>query len=579
VKTAPIQLRRRVPATVHELGGEMPELLRRVFLARNVTRASELDYRLQRLPAPDRLKGMGEALELLAGMLTGDRHILVIGDFDADGATSTAVMLRGLRALGATHVDYLVPDRFRFGYGLTSEIVAVALQREPDLIITVDNGISSLEGVATAVANGVRVLITDHHLAGDRLPAADAILNPNQPGDEFPSRNIAGVGVAFYLLSGLRTRLREDGWFSRRGISEPNLADLLDLVALGTVADVVPLDHVNRTLVRQGLARINAGRCCAGISALIEVAGRRQGRLTTSDLGFAVAPRLNAAGRLEDMSLGIECLLTDDPGRARELAVRLDELNRERRGIEEEMRQDAVAAIRDLHLESAGLPTGLCLFDPGWHQGVIGILASRIKERLHRPVIAFAPADDGGAELKGSARSISGLHIRDTLDAVAAHHPGLISRFGGHAMAAGLSLPAAHYDAFASAFDAEVSARLDAEALDRVLLTDGELAPPELTLETAQMLRDAGPWGQQFPEPLFEGRFRVVERRIVGGSHLKLVLKAGSGPTELDAIAFGIAEGEADLARGSIHAAYRLDVNEFRGRRSVQLIIEHFRPC
>ena len=561
-----------------ELDSGRSALLNRIYAARNVCRESDLNYSLKTLPAPDALKGMDAAVVLLADAIERQSRILIVGDFDADGATSTAVMIKGLTSMGVVQVAYLVPDRFKFGYGLTTEIVAVAAEQNPDLIITVDNGIASIDGVAAARQLGIKVLVTDHHLPGDELPQANAIINPNQPGDVFPSRNIAGVGVAFYLLSALRKHLRDTGWFAKQGISEPNLADLLDLVALGTVADVVPLDRINRTLVKQGLARINAGHCCAGITALIDVAGKQQGNLSASDLGYFVAPRLNAAGRIEEMSVGIECLLADDREQANEIAAKLDQLNRERRSIEDSMKEQAMQVLRNLKLTS-DLPTGLCIFDESWHQGVIGILASRIKERYHRPVIAFAPAgDESGTpgELKGSARSIPGLHIRDALDAVATRHAGLITRFGGHAMAAGLSLPAASYTEFSEAFDEEVHRLLGDSDLERIMMTDGELEQEDMTLNTAMLLRQAGPWGQQFPEPMFEGEFDVIHRRIVGRNHLKMELSFGS--VTLDAIMFNIREGFEDKVRGKIKAVYKLDVNEFRGRRTAQLLIEHLQP-
>jgi single-stranded-DNA-specific exonuclease len=559
------------------------DLLKRIYLARRVTSNAELDYALGKLPQPSTMMGIDQAASLLADSLLDDQHILIIGDFDADGATSTALMVRGLRAMGAAQVGYLVPDRFRFGYGLTPEIVDVALPSRPDLVITVDNGIASLDGVRHAREHGIRVLVTDHHLPGSELPVADAIINPNQPGDSFPSKNIAGVGVAFYLLMALRQELRERRWFDRRRLAEPALAELLDLVALGTVADVVPLDHVNRILVSQGLARINARRCRPGILALLDIAGRKPGNLVTADLGFAVAPRLNAAGRLDNMATGIECLLADDPEQATQLAARLDRLNRERREIENDMRLQALDEVRRLGLHAdREMPAGLCLFDSDWHQGVIGIVASRIKERLHRPVIAFAPAGEPGSEqptdeLKGSARSIRGLHIRDALDAIATRQPGLIRRFGGHAMAAGLTLPRENLDAFKQAFDDQVRAMLDSDDLQRVLLTDGQLKGEQLNLNTAMMLRRAGPWGQRFPEPLFEGYFEVIDRRVVGGHHLKMQL--AQGDQTLDAIMFNIDEGDEARVRGRQHAVYRLDVNEFRGRRTVQLLIEYLQPC
>jgi single-stranded-DNA-specific exonuclease len=562
---------RPLPAVLPFLG-DLPPLLTRLYAARGVQSAAELDKGLARLIPFAQLKGIDTAVSLLVTALAQRQRILIVGDFDADGATASAVGVLGLRMLGAAHVDYLVPNRFEFGYGLTPEIVAVALQRQPDLLLTVDNGISSVEGVAAAKAAGLTVLITDHHLPGPALPAADAIVNPNQPGCEFPSKALAGVGVMFYLLLALRAKLRELHWFAEHSIVEPNLAELLDLVALGSVADVVPLDANNRILVHQGIARVRAGRARAGLRAVLEVAGRDYQRINSTDLGFILGPRLNAAGRLDDMSLGIECLLCEDQALARDMAQQLDELNKDRKTIEQGMQREALAQLKDLPL--ADMPFGLCLFEPDWHQGVIGILASRLKERYFRPAIAFADAGDG--LLKGSARSVPGLHIRDALDAVAAKHPGLISKFGGHAMAAGLSLPQEHYGAFAAAFDAEVRRQLHADDLTGRLLSDGQLAVTEFNLELAKALRHAGPWGQHFPEPLFHGVFQVVQQRLVGEKHLKLVLKTECGSIELDGIAFNI---DRDVWPNAsvrwVELAYKLDVNEFRGRENVQLMIAH----
>jgi single-stranded-DNA-specific exonuclease len=570
--------RRQAPLNDSRLPAELHPVLARVYAARHIQGEEDLDRSLARLRPYAELKGIEAAVGLLATALQAKQRILIVGDFDADGATSAALAVRALRLLGAAEVDYLVPNRFEYGYGLTPEIVAVAAERRPELLITVDNGISSLEGVAAAKARGMRVLVTDHHLAGAELPAADATVNPNQPGDGFPSKSLAGVGVIFYVMLALRARLREQGWFAQQGLTDPNLAQLLDLVALGTVADVVPLDHNNRILVAQGLARIRQGQCCPGITALIQVAGRNQRELVAADLGFALGPRLNAAGRLEDMALGIECLLADDPDAALLLARRLDELNRERRMIEQEMKQQALALLEAMALdeEDASLPVGLCLYDPDWHQGVIGILASRIKDRLHRPVIVFADAGEG--ELKGSARSVPGLHIRDALDAVATQHPGLLNKFGGHAMAAGLSLAAADLERFRGAFDAEVRRHLGPQDLCKELLSDGELGVEELDLPLAEQLRAAGPWGQGFPEPLFDGVFEVVKRRIVGERHLKLSLRPPGGKRVLDAIAFNTVDDDWPPAVQQVQVAYRLDVNEFNGRRNAQLLVEYIAP-
>ena len=564
---------RPLPAVMPDLGN-LPPLLTRLYAARGVQSAADLDKGLARLIPYQRMKGMDAAVELLVQGLQQGQQMLIVGDFDADGATASTVGMLGLRMLGAAHVDYLVPNRFEYGYGLTPEIVAVALEREPQLLITVDNGISSVEGVAAAKAAGLTVLVTDHHLPGAELPAADAIVNPNQPGCEFSSKAMAGVGVMFYVLLALRARLREIGWFTAQR-PEPNLGELLDLVALGSVADVVPLDANNRILVHQGLARIRAGRARPGLRAILEVAGREHRRSTSTDLGFILGPRLNAAGRLDDMSLGIECLLCDDEALARDMAVQLDQLNQDRKAIEQGMQREALAQLKDLPL--ADMPFGLCLFEADWHQGVIGILASRLKERYHRPTIAFADAGDG--VLKGSARSVPGFHIRDALDAVAAKHPQLISKFGGHAMAAGLSLPQENFGAFAVAFDAEVRRQLCEDDLTGRLLSDGALSLEEFHLSLAKELRNAGPWGQHFPEPLFHGVFQLTQQRIVGERHLKVVLKSECGSVQLDGIAFGVdRELWPNPSVRWVELAYKLDVNEYRGQETVQLLIAHIQP-
>ena len=563
---------RLLPDTLPFLG-DLPPLLTRLYAARGVLSEAELDKSLARLIPFQQLKGIDAAVDLLVTALEQRQRILIVGDFDADGATASTVGMLGLRLLGAAHVDYLVPNRFEYGYGLTPEIVEVALTRTPQLLITVDNGISSVEGVAAAKKAGLQVLVTDHHLPGQELPAADAIVNPNQPGCAFPSKALAGVGVIFYVLMALRARLRSLGRYANQ--AQPNIGDLLDLVALGSVADVVPLDANNRILVHQGLARIRAGRARPGLRAVLEVAGRDHQRINSTDLGFILGPRLNAAGRLDDMSLGIECLLCEDEALARDMAQQLDELNKDRKSIEQGMQREALAQLKDLPL--ADMPFGLCLFEPDWHQGVIGILASRLKERYFRPAIAFADAGDG--LLKGSARSVPGLHIRDALDAVAAKHPGLISKFGGHAMAAGLSLPQENYGAFAAAFDAEVRRQLHADDLTGRLLSDGQLSVTEFNLELAKALRHAGPWGQHFPEPLFHGVFQIVQQRLVGEKHLKLVLKTECGGQTLDGIAFNIdRELWPNPTVRWVEVAYKLDVNEFRGNETVQLMIAHLAP-
>ena len=569
---------RQIDPKLGQFSGSISPLLQRIYLGRGITSDEQLQRTLAKLPRPDALKGLSDGVALLEEALKQQQSVLIVGDFDADGATSTALTMLAMRAMGMQYIDFIVPNRFEFGYGLTPEIVALAQQRNPDLIITVDNGISSVSGVKAAKEAGIKVLITDHHLPGAVLPEADAILNPNQHGCDFPSKNLAGVGVVFYLLSALRSHLRETGWFETQNIVMPNMAEWLDLVALGTVADVVPLDQTNRVLVHQGLQRIRAGKTRLCIQALLDLAGKDRQRLVATDLGFTVGPRLNAAGRLDDMSIGIECLLETDPYLAREYAVQLDELNRDRRVIEADMQREGLAILDQLILDEEALPWGLCLFDADWHQGVVGLLASRIKDRIHRPVIAFADAGGEGdeKEYKGSARSIPGLHIRDALDAVATGHPVLISKFGGHAMAAGLSLKAKHYPAFAEAFDAEVRRQLTPADLEAEIVTDGELSAEELSLETGHSLRESGPWGQHFPEPLFQGEFYIVQQRIVGEKHLKLLLAVDEQKQQLiDAIAFNVDTTIwPNPNTNKVQLVYKLDINVWQGRESVQLVVE-----
>lgn len=569
--------RREVPTETLPIYQQVPYALARIYAARGITHVEQLGRNLKELLPDTQMKGVDRAVERLVKALETRESILIVGDFDCDGATSTAVAVLGLRMMGAAAVDYLVPNRFEYGYGLSPEIVDVAHTQNPRLLITVDNGISSVEGVARAAQLGMDVIVTDHHLAGAVLPEAAAIVNPNQPGCEFPAKSTCGVGVIFYLLIALRRTLNANGWFESKKIVQPNLASLLDLVALGTVADVVALEHNNRTLVYQGLQRIRAGQARAGLLALIEISGRKRETLVASDLGFAVAPRLNAAGRLEDMSIGIECLLSEDDEYARELAQTLDQLNLERRGIEQEMQQQALAWLDKIHIDSESMPFGLCLYDEGWHQGVVGILASRIKERTHRPVIAFAPGDNG--EIKGSARSINGLHIRDALDLIATRNPGLIRKFGGHAMAAGLTLDVDKLEIFRQQFDQVARESLREEDLNQRLETDGALSASDLTLTLAEKLREAGPWGHHFPEPLFDGTFSILQQRVVGLRHLKLVLMEPTSGQAIDAIHFN-----ADMsvwpneAAQQVRCVYKLDVNEFRGQKTVQLLVEYLEP-
>lgn len=567
------------PAASSQFSDSVHPLLQRIYSSRGASADHDIDYQLKNLLPPHTLKGLPEAVHLLVTAVQEQQRIVIVGDFDADGATSCALSLLALQAMGLQQVDFLVPNRFEYGYGLTPEIVEVAATYSPDLIVTVDNGIASVDGVAKAKSLGIRVLITDHHLPPNVLPDADAIINPNQKGCEFPSKNLAGVGVIFYVLSALRSALRKVDWFAQQGIAEPVMANYLDLVALGTVADVVPLDTNNRILVHQGLARLRAGFSRPGILALLQVAGKNYQRVSSSDFGFIIGPRLNAAGRLDDMSVGIQCLLTNDTDVAHELAVELDGLNRDRRAIEASMQQEAMKSLDTVMLDEQSLPAGICLYDESWHQGVVGILASRIKEKFHRPVIAFAPADINSDSdiIKGSARSIPNLHIRDVLDAIATRHPNILQKFGGHAMAAGLSLDKKDYAEFANIFDAAVNAELSAADFQEVLLTDGALAAHECNLDTAHVIEQAGPWGQQFPEPIFDGEFFVVQQRIVGEKHLKLVLALDAqGKRTIDAIAFNIdvlVWPNAQVTQ--VRVVYQLSVNVFRGQESAQLMIRH----
>ena len=557
------------------LQGNLHPLLERIFLARGITSELELDRTLAKLPSPWLLSGMEEMVEHLLVAINEQQKICVVADFDADGATSCAVAIKGLQLLGAGQVTFVVPNRFEYGYGLTPEIVELVKLQNPDVIITVDNGISSIDGVKAATDSGIKVLVTDHHLPGSNLPAATAIVNPNLLDDKFPNKSLAGVGVIFYVLLALRSRLRDINWFETNQVKEPNLAQLLDYVALGTVADVVALEQSNRILVYQGLLRIRTGRCHPGLTALVEVSGKNPQTITAADLGFSLGPRLNAAGRMDDMSLGIQCLLSDDPALAKDIALQLDALNNDRREVEAVMKHEALTYLSEMKaLDEHHLPAGVCLFDANWHQGVIGILASRIKDQVHRPVIAFAPA--GKDLIKGSARSIPGVHIRDVLSDIAAAHPKLLSKFGGHAMAAGLSLKMHDYPPFALAFDEMVSKRLASVDLEQKILSDGELAEQEMTIEIADLLQNSATWGQEFPEPLFDGVFDVIQSRIVGQRHLKLVLRKPVGDLVIDAIAFFVDRPEHWLGLRQIKAVYKLDINEFRGNRTVQFIVQYF---
>lgn len=571
------QLRRREADETAELPADLPPLLRRLYASRGVRSARELERSVKGMLPWQQLSGIDNAVEILYNAFREGIRIIVVGDFDADGATSTALSVLGMRALGCDNISYLVPNRFEDGYGLSPEVVDQAKARGAQLIVTVDNGISSHAGVAHAKTLGIPVIVTDHHLPGDTLPDAEAIINPNLRDCEFPSKSLAGVGVAFYLMLALRTFLRDKGWFDERNIAPPNLAELLDLVALGTVADVVPLDANNRILTWQGLSRIRAGKCRPGIKALLEISNRDPQQLAASDLGFALGPRLNAAGRLDDMSVGVALLLCDNLGETRVLASELDALNQTRKEIEQVMQAEALILCEKLERSSETLPGGLAMYHPEWHQGVVGILASRIKERFHRPVIAFAPAGDG--TLKGSGRSIQGLHMRDALERLDTLYPDLMIKFGGHAMAAGLSLEEHKFEQFQQRFGELVTEWLDPALLQGEVISDGPLSAAEMSMEVAQLLRDAGPWGQMFPEPLFDGRFRLLQQRLVGERHLKVMVEPVGGGPLLDGIAFNIdTTCWPDNGVREVELAYKLDINEFRGNRSLQIIIDDIWP-
>ena len=570
-------VRLRLGTSNAALDAAFDPLVARVLAHRGINDPAQVDYQLKKLLPYHQLKGIDTAVTLLVQALEAQANILIVGDFDCDGATSTSLALLALGAMGAKNVSYLVPNRFDFGYGLSTALVDYAKAIEPDLIVTVDNGIASHEGVARAHELGIKVVVTDHHLAAETLPDADAIVNPNQPGCEFPFKSTAGVGVIFYVMSALRRQLQTQGWFDQQGIKAPNMAQYLDLVALGTVADLVPMEHNNRILVAQGVARIRAGKARPGILALLAVAKRQHYNLQATDLGFSIGPRLNAAGRLEDMSLGIECLLSDDEHIAAQLAQELDELNAQRRHIEADMQQQAGNILTRLESsQDQELPKCVCLFHPDWHQGVVGIVASRIKEKWHRPALVFAMGD--ADTLKGSCRSIAGFHLRDALAAVDAHNPGLIIKFGGHAMAAGLSIKADKFEAFKEALDTYAQEHLPDSLLAKEWRSDGQLSAQELQLNQAFLLQQAGPWGQGFEEPTFHGRFVLVQQRIVGEKHLKLVLADLQTGELVDAIYFNIDLAVWPSTCEQADLVYRLDINEFRGRQSLQLMVQHMTP-
>ena len=554
------------------LSSDLHPVIDRIYRGRNIANLDDLENGLKGLTHFNVLKGMPQAAQILANAVVQNKRIIIVGDFDADGATSTSVCILALRAMGYHNVDFLVPNRFDFGYGLSVPIVDEAAKQGAEVIVTVDNGISCIDGVTHAKSLGMQVVVTDHHLPGDVLPPADAIVNPNQPGCEFPSKNLAGVGVAFYIMLALKAELQQQGHFEKAGVAPPNLASLLDIVAVGTVADVVVLDKNNRILVHQGLQRIRAGKCRPGIKALVEVANRDCAHLTSTDLGFVVGPRLNAAGRLDDMSQGIACLLEDETIQARMIAAELDALNKERREIETGMKAQAEIVLEQMALDEGDMPSALVVYREDFHQGVIGIVAGRLKEKYLKPVIAFAHQDD--EIIKGSARSIPGVHIRDVLDEVNTRYPGVIEKFGGHAMAAGLSLPVAKLQDFERAFVNIARAHMEKLDGNHALFSDGDLSSEELCLPFAHLLRQAGPFGQGFESPLFDGEFALLDQRLVGQKHLKMVLKS-DGANEVDAIAFNVdLKSWPNAMVKRVHIAYRLDINVFRGQETVQLIVE-----
>jgi len=568
-------INRDVPDGIN-LPDSIHPVLKRIYASRNIKSSEDLDYSLGSLIPYEELSGVDDAVILLQEMITQKKRILIVADFDADGATSCALAIRGLTAMGAEDVIYVVPNRFEHGYGLSPKIVDVALDHDPDLIVTVDNGISSISGVEHAKKNGIKVLITDHHLPGDKLPSADVIINPQLKENKFPSKNLAGVGVIFYILLALRAKLKAENWFDEKNIKYPNLANLLDLVALGTISDLVPLDKNNRTMVAHGLKLMRKNKSKAGILAILNQSGRQLSTLTSGDLSFAIAPRLNAAGRLTDMSLGIECLLTDDKENATEMAKKLNQLNIERRQIQDNMEEQAFTEFEKyLQDTSKKIPHGICIYNQNWHQGVVGILAAKIKEKFNRPVVVFAQECQG--ILKGSARSITELHIKDVFDEIARLYPELILTFGGHAMAAGLTIEESQFDRFSDVFNKVVDRYISSDSLEDQCLTDGELSGDDFSLPLALAIQNAGPWGQSFPEPIFVGQFKILDKRVVGESHLKLKLQSRNNNT-LDAIAFNMTDDDWPSKLEQITSTYRLGINNYRGHSQIQLFIEHIEP-
>ncbi|OCF97854.1 single-stranded-DNA-specific exonuclease RecJ [Gilliamella sp. wkB308] len=568
---------RKLPELLPEFSNDIPTLLQRIYALRGVTSSKEIDYAARNLSNYDQLNGIDNAVKIIYSAMKNNQRIMIVGDFDTDGATSTALAVRALKQMGCQFVDYIIPDRFEDGYGLSVEVVKKAISLKADLIITVDNGISAIEAVEFAKQANLPVIITDHHLCPNRLPSADAIINPNLPDCTFPSKNLAGVGVTFYLMLALRAKLRQENWFNDNQLAEFNIANLLDLVALGTIADVVKLDHNNRILVHQGVSRIRFGYCCEGIKALLQVAKKDCCSCNATDLAFYIAPRLNAAGRMDNMSLGVELLLCDHPDTALNLATDLNNLNNDRKLIEQTMHQEALSFIEKMENEKTSIPHFLVVYHPEWHQGIIGILSSRLKEKYHRPVISFASTQDGF--LKGSGRSIKGIHLRDLLDELQHLHPELMVSFGGHAMAVGLTIHENNLSRFTTCVEALLLKRLDDKLLETVIETDGEIDGQDFNYSIAKQLKDSGPWGEGFPEPIFDGEFIIHQQRLLADKHLKLVLEPKNGGPIIDGIAFNVDRLEwPDLSIKQAKVVYHLDVDEFRGNQAAKLLIRHLWP-
>ncbi|QYN45256.1 single-stranded-DNA-specific exonuclease RecJ [Gilliamella sp. ESL0441] len=570
-------IHRKLPELLPEFSKDIPPLLQRIYALRGVSSSREIDYATRNLYNYDKLNGMDDAVEIVYSAMKNQQRIMVVGDFDTDGATSTALTVRALKQMGCQSVDYIIPDRFEDGYGLSIEVVKKAILLKTDLIITVDNGISAYEAVEFAKQANLKVIITDHHLCPEQLPQANAIVNPNLPNCTFPSKHLAGVGVAFYFMLALRAKLRQENWFNDNQITEYNIANLLDLVALGTIADVVKLDHNNRILVHQGVSRIRFGHCCEGIKALLQVAKKEGSTLSATDLAFYIAPRLNAAGRMDNMSLGVDLLLCDNYDKAFNLATDLDNLNNDRKLIEQTMHKEALSFIEKMEKKKTSIPHFLVVHHPEWHQGIIGILSSRLKDKYYRPVISFASTQDGF--LKGSGRSIKGIHLRDLLDELHHTHPDLMVSFGGHAMAVGLTIHEKNLSQFSACVEALLLKRINDELLESVIETDGEINEQDFNYSIAKQLKESGPWGEGFPEPLFDGEFIIHQQRLLADKHLKLVLEPKNGGPIIDGIAFNVNRLEwPDFSIKQAKIVYHLDIDEFRGNQAAKLLIRYLWP-